>query len=65
MSISISASTNPPRIEDLPNYIKKLDRTNVDYIHCDVMDGKFVENVTFNHKMLKTINTLTTKKLDL
>lgn len=64
MSISISASTNPPKIEDLPNYIKKLDKTNVDYIHCDVMDGKFVENVTFNHKMLKTINTLTTKKLD-
>lgn len=64
MSISISASTNPPKIEDLPDYLKKLDKTNIDYIHCDVMDGKFVSSVTFDYKMLKTIKHLTTKKLD-
>lgn len=64
MSILISASTNPPPIEELQNYIKELDKTKVDYIHCDVMDGKFVSNTTFNHKMLKVIKSETDKLLD-
>ena len=61
----LSASTNPPKThEEMFEYIKKLDKTEVDFIHCDVMDGKFVKNKTFNHKVVKQISKLTTKKLD-
>jgi len=60
----ISASTNPPKQENLASYIEKLNKTNVDYIHCDVMDGHFVESKTFNHRLVKKINKMTDKKLD-
>ena len=64
MSIKISASTNPPKLEELNEYIQKLNQTEVDYIHCDVMDGKFVKAKTFNHKKVAQIKALTDKKLD-
>lgn len=62
--ILISASTNPPKLEDLPAYIQKLNSTDVDYIHCDVMDGEFVKTKTFSHKTVKEIRKQTTKPLD-
>ena len=61
----LSASTNPPKThEEMFEYIKKLDKTQVDFIHCDVMDGKFVSSKTFNHKVIKQISKITSKKLD-
>lgn len=61
----LSASTNPPKTKaEMLEYIKKLDATQVDFIHCDVMDGHFVTAKTFNHKVVKEISKLTTKKLD-
>jgi len=62
--ILISASTNPPKLEDLPAYIQKLNTTDVDYIHCDVMDGKFVKEKTFSYKTVKEINKISSKPLD-
>ena len=65
MSIKVSASTNPPKtIGELTEYIKKLNGTDVDFIHCDVMDGKFVKSKTFGSKIVKFINKLTEKTLD-
>jgi ribulose-phosphate 3-epimerase len=64
MSLLISASTNPPNECDLLQYIKELSNMEVDYIHCDIMDGKFVANKTFNHKIVGKINKLTSKPLD-
>ena len=64
MSIKISASTNPPKIKELNDYIKKLDKEDIDYIHCDVMDGRFVKAKTFGPKKVAEINRLTEKTLD-
>ncbi|MBQ9792904.1 MAG: ribulose-phosphate 3-epimerase [Clostridia bacterium] len=64
MAIKISASTNPPKLEDLNDYILKLNQTDVDYIHCDVMDGRFVKAKTFKAKKVKELKTLTDKPLD-
>ncbi len=60
----ISASTNPPQFADLPAYIARLNDTAVDYIHADVMDGRFVQNTTFSHEMVRKIKRLTSKPLD-
>lgn len=64
MSLLISASTNPPNERDLLQYIKELANIDIDYIHCDVMDGKFVANKTLNHRVVGKINKITSKPLD-
>lgn len=48
------------------DYIKKLNSSNTDYIHYDVMDGNFVDNT--NLKSLKELEKyidLSTKKIDI
>lgn len=64
MSIKISASTNPPKLNELNDYIVKLDKEDIDYIHCDVMDGRFVKAKTFGPRKVAEINRLTEKTLD-
>lgn len=64
MSILISASTNPPAVKDLNNYILQLENTAVDYIHCDIMDGHFVQSKTFGAKKVAELKKITSKKLD-
>ena len=64
MALLISASTNPPNEKDLLQYIKELANIDIDYIHCDIMDGKFVANKALNHKIVGKINKVTSKPLD-
>lgn len=44
--------------------IRKLERSGADLIHCDVMDGTFVEPITFGGQMVKNIRPLTKLPLD-
>lgn len=44
--------------------IKMINRSLAEWIHLDVMDGLFVPNKTFDHKMVRRIRQLTTKILD-
>lgn len=44
--------------------IKKLEESGADLIHCDVMDGSFVEPITFGGQMIKNIRPLTKLPLD-
>lgn len=44
--------------------IEKLEISGADLIHCDVMDGTFVEPITFGGQMVKNIRPLTKLPLD-
>ena len=49
---------------NVPADLKKLNETDVDYIHVDVMDGKFVPNKTMPFREMKNIYKYTDKRLD-
>lgn len=63
--IKISASTNPPPANEFFRYMDILDDTDIDYIHCDVMDGKFVEALSLSYATVKGISKSATKPLDI
>ena len=49
---------------NIPADLKKLNDTDVDYIHVDVMDGKFVPNKTMPFREMRNIYKYTDKRLD-
>ena len=50
--------------KDIPNTLKKLNNTDVDFIHVDVMDGKYVDNKSLPFKEMRHIYKYTDKRLD-
>lgn len=50
--------------KDIPNTLKLLNDTDTDFIHLDVMDGKYVSNKTLPFKEMKHIYEFTDKRLD-
>lgn len=61
--IKISPSILSVPIELVPEKIKKVEK-NIDYIHIDVMDGKFVSNKTSGVEMFNTAKIASDKPLD-
>ena len=60
MKISASFLSSKDVISDLV----KLNETDVDYIHVDIMDGKFVKNKTMPFSEMINIYKYTSKRLD-
>ena len=50
--------------DNIKENIKKLDNTKIDYLHLDIMDGKFVSNETWNLTELKDLLEGHNKPLD-
>lgn len=50
--------------KDIPKTLAELNDTDVDFIHVDVMDGKYVENKSLPFKEMRHIYKFTNKRLD-
>ena len=50
--------------KNIPEDLAKLNNTDVDYIHVDIMDGKFVPNKTMPFREMRHIYEYTSKRLD-
>lgn len=50
--------------KDIPKDLTKLNETDVDFIHVDIADGKFVKSKTMPFKEMRHIYEYTSKRLD-
>ena len=64
MNIKIAPSILSADFSALGEAVKKLEMSGADIIHCDVMDGSFVEPITFGAQAVKNIRSLTKLPLD-
>jgi len=49
---------------NLKNEIKLVEKAGANIIHCDIMDGHFVPNLTFGHSVIQQIKKITNLPLD-
>lgn len=62
--VIIAPSTDPCPLGDLVEYSRELIRLGADWIHCDIMDGEFVERKTFDEVVLSLLNKRVNAVLD-
>lgn len=46
-------------------YVKEFEKTDIDRIHCDIMDGNFVPNIAVGFNEIKALHKATNLPLDI
>ncbi len=49
---------------NLSQQLRLVEMAGADIIHCDIMDGKFVPNITFGPLIVETVNRITKLPID-
>ena len=62
--IKIAPSILAADLMNMKEEIELVDNYGVEYIHIDVMDGQYVENIAFGPNIVKSLRPITKKILD-
>jgi ribulose-phosphate 3-epimerase len=64
MNRHVSPSILAADFNNLEREIEKINHSNASWIHCDVMDGVFVPNISFGVPVIESISKIAEKPLD-
>ncbi len=64
MKTKIAPSILSADFSKMGEEIRKIELGGADLVHCDVMDGSFVEPITFGGQMVKNLRPVTKLELD-
>jgi ribulose-phosphate 3-epimerase len=60
----VAPSILAANFNSLGKEIEMINQSEADYIHCDVMDGVFVPNISFGIPVIQAVNKIAKKPLD-
>ena len=63
-NIKIAPSILSANFAKMGDEVRRLEQSGADIVHCDVMDGVFVNNITFGIKMVEDLRKITALPLD-